>query len=79
MDAPHGSLVAYSTGPGEVAADGTGMNSPYTEALVQAIQTPGVPAEKMFKLVRNRVMDATNGEQTPWEESSLTGEDFSLW
>ena len=76
MDAPRGSLVAYSTGPGEVAADGTGVNSPYTLALAQAMRTPGVPAEKMFKLVRNSVMAATRGEQTPWEESSLTGADF---
>ena len=76
MDAPRGSLVAYSTGPGEVAADGTGVNSPYTLALAQAMRTPGVPAEKMFKLVRNSVMAATKGEQTPWEESSLTGADF---
>ncbi len=28
MDAPRGSLVAYSTGPGSVAADGTGVNAP---------------------------------------------------
>ena len=76
MDAPRGSLIAYSTGPGEVAADGTGANSPYTVALAQAMQTPGVPAEKMFKLVRDRVIDETNGEQTPWEESSMTGADF---
>ena len=76
MDAPRGSLVAYSTGPGEVAADGTGSNSPYTLALSQAMRTPGVPAEKMFKLVRDSVMAVTKGEQTPWEESSLTGTDF---
>ena len=76
MDAPHGTLVAYSTGPGQVAADGTGANSPYTLALAQAMQTPGVPAEQMFKLVRDRVMDETDGEQTPWEESSLTGANF---
>ncbi len=76
MDAPRGSLIAYSTGPGEVAADGAGANSPYTLALAWAMQMPGIPAEKMFKLVRDRVMDATNGDQTPWEESSLTGEDF---
>ena len=76
MDAPRGSLIAYSTGPGEVAADGTGANSPYTVALARAMQTPGVPAEKMFKLVRDRVIDETNGEQTPWEESSMTGADF---
>ena len=76
MDAPRGSLVAYSTGPGQVAADGTGVNSPYSLALARVMQMPGVPAEKMFKLVRNLVIDATNGDQTPWEESSLTGEDF---
>ena len=76
MDAPRGSLVAYSTGPGSVAADGTGVNSPYTMALVEALQTPGIAAEKMFKRVRDSVMAATNGDQTPWEESSLTGADF---
>ena len=65
MDAPRGSLVAYSTGPGEVAADGAGANSPYSLALAQAMQTPGVPAEQMFKLVRDRVIAETNGEQTP--------------
>ncbi|MFP6741316.1 MAG: caspase family protein [Alphaproteobacteria bacterium] len=76
MDAPRGSLVAYSTGPGQVAADGVGFNSPYTLALTRIIQMNGVPAEKMFKLVRDRVMEAANGSQTPWEESSLTDADF---
>ncbi len=76
MNAPRGSLVAYSTGPGEVAADGTGANSPYTLALSQAMRRPNVAAEKMFKLVRDSVMTATKGDQTPWEESSLTGADF---
>lgn len=76
MNAPKGSLVAYATGPGEVAADGTGANSPYTLALVEALQVRGIPAEKMFKRVREMVMAATKGEQTPWEESSLTGTDF---
>ena len=76
MDAPTGSLVAYSTGPGDVAVDGDGTNSPYTLALAQAMQMPNVPAEKVFKLVRDAVREATNGEQTPWEESSMTGADF---
>lgn len=30
---PRGSLIAYSTAPGAVAADGSGQNSPYTKAL----------------------------------------------
>ena len=76
MNAPTGSLVAYSTGPGEVAVDGEGANSPYTLALSRVMQTPGLPAEKVFKLVRDAVREATNDEQTPWEESSMTGADF---
>ena len=76
MDAPTGSLVAYSTGPGDVAVDGDGTNSPYTLALSQVMQTPGLPAEKVFKLVRDAVREETKGEQTPWEESSMTGADF---
>ena len=76
MNAPTGSLVAYSTGPGEVAVDGLGDNSPYVLALSQAMQTPGVPAELMFKRVRESVLEATNKKQTPWEESSLMGGEF---
>src|SRR5438477_4289763 len=37
MDAPAGILIAYSTAPGTVAADGSGRNSPYTAALSRAI------------------------------------------
>ena len=40
------------------------------------MRTPGVAAEKMFKLVRDAVRAATKNAQTPWEESSLTGADF---
>ncbi len=76
MNAPTGSLVAYSTGPGDVAVDGEGVNSPYTLALSQVMQRPGLPAEKVFKLVRDAVREETKGEQTPWEESSMTGADF---
>ena len=76
MDAPSGSLVAYSTGPGEVALDGEGLNSPYTAALAREMQAPGVPVEQMFKQVRLAVMAQTEDEQVPWESSSLTGDFF---
>ena len=76
MNAPRGSLVAYSTGPGDVASDGDGANSPYTLALAKAMRGLGVSAEKIFKQTRDSVMAATKGAQTPWEESSLTGADF---
>ena len=76
MNAPTGSLVAYSTGPGDVAADGEADNSPYTLALAEAMQRPGLAAEKVFKIVRDAVREKTNDAQTPWEESSMTGADF---
>jgi formylglycine-generating enzyme required for sulfatase activity len=74
MDAPAGILIAYSTAPGAVAADGTGRNSPYTEALTQAIRDRHEPVEQVFKHVRVGVMSVTSGKQVPWESSSLTGD-----
>jgi formylglycine-generating enzyme required for sulfatase activity len=74
MDAPAGILIAYSTAPGAVAADGTGRNSPYTEALTQAMREMHEPVEQVFKHVRVGVMGATSGKQVPWESSSLTGD-----
>ena len=77
MDAPSGSLIAYSAGPGQVAADGEGGNSPYTRALAAALVEPGLRVEEVFKRVRIRVEDETGrtgSRQTPWESSSLRGD-----
>jgi formylglycine-generating enzyme required for sulfatase activity len=74
MDAPAGILIAYSTAPGAVAADGSGRNSPYTEALSLAMRDLHEPVEQVFKRVRVGVMSATSGKQVPWESSSLTGD-----
>ena len=76
MDAPAGVLIAYSTAPGDVAADGTGRNSPYSEALAGAMRDSSEPAELMFKRVRDQVRRSTTEKQTPWESSSLTGDNF---
>jgi uncharacterized caspase-like protein len=74
IEAAYGTLLAYSTAPGEVAADGTGRNSPYTAALAKAIRTPGLAVEHVFKRVRVDVMERTGNRQVPWESSSLTGD-----
>lgn len=74
MDAPTGTLLAYSTSPGDVAEDGSGNNSTYTAALARAIQKPGAKVEEVFKRVRVNVMDRTQGRQVPWESSSLVGD-----
>ncbi len=71
-----GALIAFSAAPGQVAADGDGVNSPYTKALVTAMQAPGIAIEKVFKKVRVAVETKTGGQQSPWEESSLRGDFF---
>jgi uncharacterized caspase-like protein len=74
IDAPTGTLLAYATAPGKVASDGTGSNGLYTEALLKALNMPGLKVEDVFKQVRINVIKASDGQQTPWESSSLTGE-----
>jgi parallel beta-helix repeat protein len=73
-----GTLIAFATSPGDVALDGEGANSPYSKALAAAFTMPGVPIEKMFRNVRDAVLEETDGRQTPWESSSLVGADFYL-
>jgi hypothetical protein len=74
--APTGTLVAYATSPGSVAADGSGRNGVYTSHLLETLQRPGLSIEQVFKQVRIGVVDETSGAQTPWESSSLTGDFF---
>ena len=69
-----GTLVAFSTQPGNVALDGDGRNSPYTAALLKHLGTPGADITRDLVKVRNEVLATTNGKQVPWENSSLTGE-----
>ncbi len=73
MNAPSGTLIAYSTAPGSVAADGKGENGVYTAELLKKMKTPNLSIEDVFKQVRIAVRSQTQGKQTPWESSSLTG------
>lgn len=72
--APKGTLVAYSTSPGQTSRDGIGRNGPYTEALLQHLGTPNLLVETMFKRVRSTLESLTDGHQTSWEHTSLTGD-----
>jgi tetratricopeptide (TPR) repeat protein len=73
IDAPSGTLLAYSTAPGSVAGDGAGRNGVYTQELLKQIKTPGLSLEDVFKQVRISVRGVTMEKQTPWEVSSLVG------
>src|SRR2546427_10333379 len=74
IDAPSGSLIAYATAPGKLARDGDGANGLYTGELVKAIREPGLRLEDVFKRVRASVRRLPNGEQVPWEASSVEGD-----
>ncbi len=74
VNAPSGSLVAYATGPGKVAADGDGRNGLYTEQLIRHLRTPGLKLEEVFKRVRIDVQRLSGGKQVPWENTSVTGD-----
>lgn len=72
--APTGTYIAYSAGPGQVALDGDGRNSPYTAGLLEMAAQPGLPLEEVFKGVRVKVLASTQDKQTPWTSSSITGD-----
>jgi len=76
MDAPVGTLVAFSTAPGSVASDGLqgGGNGLYTSHLLTALQRPGLKVEDVFKQVRMGVLRDSQNRQVPWEASSLIGD-----
>ena len=74
MSTPSGTLIAYATSPGSVAADGFGRNGIYTKNILANIRVPDVPVEIMFKRVREGVERETLKRQTPWDSSSLKGD-----
>jgi uncharacterized caspase-like protein len=74
VDAPKGTLIAYATAPGKVAADGETNHGVYTSALLEALDISGLKVEEIFKRVRVNVARSTGNLQIPWEASSLTGD-----
>jgi len=71
IERSQGMLIAYSTQSNSVADDGIGRNSPFTAALVQEIQVPGLEVATVFRRVAINVNRATQGRQTPELSVSL--------
>ena len=70
MKAPEGSVIAYSTQPGNVALDGPkGGNSPYATALAFNLSQVGLGILDTFNAVAVQVKDNT-GVQEPWASFS---------
>ena len=76
MDSPTGTIIAYSTAPGRTALDGgfDYENSVYTKNLVESMDVYDLKIEEVFKRTRREVEKTTEGEQVPWESSSLLGD-----
>jgi hypothetical protein len=78
MEAPSGTLIAFATAPGSVAADGEGVNGMYTKHLLASMGKPGLSIEHLFKEVRRGVAGETKDRQIPWESSSLRGDFYFI-
>ena len=65
-------LVAYAAKEGTVASDGSGRNSPYSEALLAHLEEPGLEVGLMFRKVRDAVLASTGGRQEPFVYGSLS-------
>jgi uncharacterized caspase-like protein len=74
VNAGIGTLITFATSPDTVALDGSGRNSPFTQALLKHIRTPQLEVRSMLTRVRADVIAMTNEKQVPWDHSSLTGE-----
>lgn len=75
IQAPKGTLIAFSTSPNEGAKDnGFDGHSIYTGALLNYIGREWISVEELFKKVRKTVYNLTEGKQTTWEHTSLIGD-----
>jgi len=70
-------LVAYAAAVGATAADGSGVHSPFTSALLNHLTKP-VDIRLALGGARDEVLRATNGKQVPFINGSLGGEMLSL-
>ena len=67
-------LIAFATEPGAVAYDGSGDLSPFSSAFSRRALAPNQEIRSVMAAVRRDVVEATNGAQVPWENSSLIDE-----
>lgn len=64
-------LISFATAPGSVALDGAGRHSPYTQAIADNIDEPGLEIGQLFRRVRGDVRSETDGNQITWTTSTL--------
>lgn len=67
-------VISYAAAAGAVAYDGVGSNSPYSLALTEALEEPGLDIYAVMRQVRRRVREITEGRQIPWVSGSVERE-----
>jgi formylglycine-generating enzyme required for sulfatase activity len=78
IEDPGSVFVAYAAKHGTYALDGDGVNSPFVEALLRHIETPGLEIGKLFGEVRDDVLELTGGRQEPYTYGSRGRKDICL-
>jgi len=70
-----GNIIAFATGAGQTASDNSAAgNGLFTEQLLATLREPNLPLRDIFYRVRQRVYQATNGQQFPAVYDGLLGE-----
>jgi uncharacterized caspase-like protein len=70
-----GTLIAFATGPGQIALDGEkGAHSPFTRALLANLTLPGVEIQQAMTRVRAQVSEETDRRQMAWGHTLLLGD-----
>ncbi|MFK7791955.1 MAG: caspase domain-containing protein [Devosiaceae bacterium] len=69
---PDGSInLIYAATPGQIAADGEGPNSPFTAALLAALEAPNQQVSGLFRAMSSHMVAHNDGTQTPWLMQAL--------
>jgi invasion protein IalB len=78
IDARSGLIITYSTAPNDVAADGSGRNSPFTKAFLNNIALPDVDIRQLLFRVQSEVYGSSGKSQLPEISSLYVGPEVHL-
>lgn len=78
VDPTGGVLVGFAAKEGTTARDGDGRNSPYSTALLEYLDRPGLELRLLLGKVRDRVLDITGRMQEPFVYGALGGDEVYL-
>lgn len=73
-----GLLVSFAAEAGNTASDGDSGHSPYTEAFLEVLDQPDLEVGRMFRSLRAKVREKSNGKQVPVEQAQLPDHDVFI-